>query len=172
VYLASRLIYVILDGTLIPIDRVAAHRPYYSGKHKRHGVNVQVLADGRGRLLWASAALPGSTHDLTAARRHGIIPALVKFGVACYADAAYRGAGSVVAVPFRRHPRRLSRNQEVVNRNHARNRAPGERAVATLKTWKVLTRLRCCPGRASAIIAAVRVFQTIEEQRHTDVSMA
>lgn len=36
VYLASRLIYVILDGTLIPIDRVAVDRPYYSGKHKRH----------------------------------------------------------------------------------------------------------------------------------------
>jgi len=33
---------------------------------------VQVLADTRGRLLWASPALPGSTHDLTAARRHGV----------------------------------------------------------------------------------------------------
>jgi DDE superfamily endonuclease len=43
---------VILDGTLIPIDRVAVDRPYYSGKHKRHGVNVQILADNRGRLLW------------------------------------------------------------------------------------------------------------------------
>jgi hypothetical protein len=165
VYLASRLTYVILDGTLIPIDRLAVDRPFYSGKHQRHGVNVQILADTRGRLLWASAALPGSTHDLTAARRHGVIAALVKFGVACYADAAYRGAGPVVAVPFRRHPRRLSRNQEAVNRNHARNRAPGERAVATLKSWRVLTRLRCCPSRATAIIAAIRVLQTIEEQR-------
>lgn len=164
VYLASRLIYVILDGTLIPIDRVAEDRPYYSGKHKRHGVNVQVLADTRGRLLWASPALPGATHDLTAARRHGIIHALTKFGVACYADAAYQGAGPVVAVPYRRRPRRLSRNQKIVNRNHARNRAPGERAVATLKTWKVLTKLRCCPRRATPIIAAIRVLQAIDDQ--------
>jgi hypothetical protein len=29
--------YVVLDGTLIPIDRVAADRPFYSGKHKKHG---------------------------------------------------------------------------------------------------------------------------------------
>lgn len=29
--------YVILDGTLLAIDRIAADRPYYSGKHKRHG---------------------------------------------------------------------------------------------------------------------------------------
>jgi hypothetical protein len=28
--------YVVLDGTLIAIDRVAADRPFYSGKHKRH----------------------------------------------------------------------------------------------------------------------------------------
>ena len=37
------LAYAILDGTLIPIDRVADQKPYYSGKHKRHGVNVQVI---------------------------------------------------------------------------------------------------------------------------------
>jgi hypothetical protein len=63
---AARLAYAILDGTLIPIDRVAADRPYYSGKHKRHGLNVQVVADPRGNLVWASPALPSSLHDLTA----------------------------------------------------------------------------------------------------------
>ncbi|QYC38071.1 hypothetical protein Nocox_02190 [Nonomuraea coxensis DSM 45129] len=64
---AGRLACTILDGTLIPIDRLADERPYYSGKYQRHGVNVQVLADPAGRLMWASPALPGATHDLTAA---------------------------------------------------------------------------------------------------------
>lgn len=50
--------FVILDGTLLPIDRIAADTPYYSGKHKRHGMNVQVLTDPFGRLFWASPALP------------------------------------------------------------------------------------------------------------------
>ncbi len=59
--------YVILDGTVLPIDRIAADRPYYSGKKKHHGMNVQVLADPAGRLLCASGALPGAVHDLTAA---------------------------------------------------------------------------------------------------------
>jgi hypothetical protein len=54
------LAYAILDGTLIPIDRVADQKPYYSGKHRRHAVNVQVIADAAGRLIWASAVLPGS----------------------------------------------------------------------------------------------------------------
>jgi hypothetical protein len=126
VYRASRQLWVILDGTLIPIDRVAEDQPYYSGKHKRHGVNVQVLADTRGRLLWASPAIPGATHDVSAARRHGVPAALTKFGVACYADNAYRAAGPTIAVPFRRRPRKLSVSQQKVNRNHAHNRAPGE----------------------------------------------
>ncbi len=64
---AARLAYAIVDGTLIPIDRVADQKPYYSGKDKRHGVNVQVLADPAGRLVWASPALPGAVHHLTAA---------------------------------------------------------------------------------------------------------
>lgn len=54
--------HVILDGTLLPIGRIAGARPFYSGKHKKHGMNAQVLADPFGRLLWASAALPGAVH--------------------------------------------------------------------------------------------------------------
>lgn len=42
---AAHKAYLILDGTLLPIDRIAADRPYYSGKHRRHGMNVQVLTD-------------------------------------------------------------------------------------------------------------------------------
>jgi hypothetical protein len=54
---------VVLDGTLIPADRVAADRPFYSGKHKKHGMNLQVIARPRGDILWVSGALPGSVHD-------------------------------------------------------------------------------------------------------------
>ena len=61
--------YVVLDGTLIPVDRVAADRPFYSGKHKKHGMNLQVIASPRGDILWVSGALPGSVHDKKAERR-------------------------------------------------------------------------------------------------------
>ncbi|MEU1885499.1 transposase family protein [Micromonospora sp. WMMD987] len=91
------LAYAILDGTLIPIDRVADQRPYYSGKHKRHGVNVQVIVDAVGRLVWASPALPGSAHDLTAARVHGIIDALASADVMTFADKTSDGRNCQVA---------------------------------------------------------------------------
>jgi hypothetical protein len=133
---AARLAYAILDGTLIPIDRVYDQKPYYSGKHKRHGVNVQVLADPAGRLIWTSPALPGAVHDLTAARTVGLIDALAAAKVETLADKAYQGAGGSIRTPFKRHHPRppLSRRQKAVNRAHAKLRALGERAVATLKT--------------------------------------
>lgn len=58
------LAYLVLDGTLIVTDRVRADRPYFSGKHRVHGLNVQVIASPDGTILWTSGAVPGSVHDL------------------------------------------------------------------------------------------------------------
>ena len=64
--------YVVLDGTLIPVDRVAADRPFFSGKHHCHGMNLQVISGPAGQLVWVSGALPGSVHDMKAAWIWGI----------------------------------------------------------------------------------------------------
>ena len=55
--------YVVLDGTLISVNQVAADRPFYSGKHKRHGMNLPVIASPVGEIRWVSGAWPGSVHD-------------------------------------------------------------------------------------------------------------
>ncbi|MGC0407541.1 hypothetical protein RKD31_000784 [Streptomyces sp. SAI-163] len=57
---ASTKAFTLLDGALLPIDRIAADRSFSSGKHKRRGMNAQVLADPSGRLLRASPTLPGT----------------------------------------------------------------------------------------------------------------
>lgn len=58
---------------------MAADRPYYSGKHRKRGMNVQVIPDPFGRLLCASSpALPGAGHDIRAARTRGILGALAR----------------------------------------------------------------------------------------------
>lgn len=41
----STTAFVILDGTLLPIDRIDPDRPFHSGKHKKHGMNVKVITD-------------------------------------------------------------------------------------------------------------------------------
>jgi DDE superfamily endonuclease/Helix-turn-helix of DDE superfamily endonuclease len=164
---AASKAFVILDGTLLSIDRVGMgsgrDRPYYSGKHQRHGMNVQVLADPAGRLIWASAALPGARHDMGAACEHGLIDALHTAGARVIADNGYRGSG--FTVPQRRRPRdpetgrrRLSRHQREVNSAHARQRGPGERANAQLKSWKIMRKIRCCPHRVTTLVQAVLVL--------------
>ncbi len=78
--------YVVVDGTLIPIDRVAADRPFYSGKHKRHGMNLQVIASPSGDILWVPGALPGSVHDKKAEWVWGVLAELGVAGLVTLAD--------------------------------------------------------------------------------------
>jgi len=82
--------HVTIDGTLIRTDRVrmpnpvSGHDLWYSGKHRAHGGNVQIVCDPTGFPVAISDAQPGSMHDLAAARATGFLGAL-------YAAAAPRG---------------------------------------------------------------------------------
>lgn len=157
--IASTKAFVILDGTLLPIDRIATDRPFYSGKHKKHGMNVQVITDPAGRLLWASPALPGAVHDIKAARTHGTIDALAKARVQCWADKGYRGSGGTIRLPYWGRWRMLSTGQQAVNRSHAEIRALVEQAMATLKTWRLLRKLRCSTTRITDLVKAVLTLE-------------
>jgi len=151
--------YVVLDGTLIPIDRVAADRPFYSGKHKKHGMNLQVIASPDGDILWVSGALPGSVHDKKAEWIWGVLDELEAAGLVTLADKGYRGS-SHAKIPY--IGKNKPESQKQANRAHARLRAPGERANAQLKTWRILRKLRCCPWRAGQLARAIHVLQIRE----------
>jgi hypothetical protein len=152
--------YLVLDGTLIPIDRLAADTPFYSGKYRRHGMNLQVIATPNGDIVWVSGALPGSTHDLTAARIRGIVRELEKAGLIVLADKGYHGAGEPLITPYKGKNKPAS--QKEANRSHARLRGPGERANAQLKNWRILRKLRCCPHKAGRLAKAIHVLQDHE----------
>ena len=115
-----------------------------------------------------SPALPCAVHDLTAARTHGIIEVLTSAEMMTFADKGYQGAWGSVRMPFKRRRFRpkLSRRQKTVIRPTRRSAARGERAIATLKTWKILTKLRCCPRRATAIVQAILVLHHVEANRY------
>jgi DDE superfamily endonuclease/Helix-turn-helix of DDE superfamily endonuclease len=151
--------YVVADGTLVAIDRVAADRPFYSGKHKRHGMNLQVIASPDGEILWVSGALPGSVHDKKAEWVWGVPDELEAAGLIVLADKGYQGA-AYAKVPYR--GKNKPQSQKDANRAHAKLRAPGERANAQLKSWKILRKLRCCPWKAGKIAKAIHVLQMQE----------
>ncbi|GGL88621.1 hypothetical protein GCM10012279_02810 [Micromonospora yangpuensis] len=80
-------------------------------------VRQAVVTDPAGGLVWASSALPGAVHDLTAARTVGLVDALTSSDVMTFADKGYQGAGGTIRTPFKRHRHRprLSRRQKAVN---------------------------------------------------------
>ena len=151
--------YVVVDGTLIAIDRVAADRPFYSGKHRRHGMNLQVIAGPSGDILWVSGALPGSVHDKRAEWIWGVLAELEAAGLIVLADKGYQGAAHA-KVPYK--GKNKPQSQKDANKAHAQLRSPGERANAQLKTWRILRKLRCCPWRAGQLAKAIHVLQIRE----------
>ncbi|SEF29740.1 DDE superfamily endonuclease, partial [Amycolatopsis pretoriensis] len=175
--------HVILDGTLIPCDRVAATtiktkgtnrgatvHLWYSGKHRSFGGNIQFLATADGFPLWVSPVLPGSRNDLSAARDLGITGALTAAaaaGLPTLADKAYHAAGIGIRTPVKKTAGQplLGPRQRVYNLLQSRARALGERAMAILKTrWSALHRISLCPKRIGAIVQAALVLTHHEHQ--------
>jgi hypothetical protein len=155
----------VLDGTLIATDRCASAPagyegrnpdPYYSGKHHRHGVNVQGVVGPGGELLYLGDARCGSTHDTTAARADGIIEAAAEADIELIADLGYHGLGQTVRTPIKRKPGRgLSPRDQRANREHASVRCQGERGFAQLKAYKVLRRVRISPCRITTLARSI-----------------
>ncbi len=155
---------VCLDGTLIATTRSSAlseagHDLWYSGKHKRHGGNIQVLTGPTGYPEWVSDVEPGSVHDITAARVHAfpaLYPAAAQ-GLPTLTDKGYTGAGIGILVPIK--GRNLAPDNQARNQLISALRAPAERANALLKrTWKALERITLDPWRVGAITAAALVL--------------
>ena len=122
-------------------------------------MNLQVIASPTGNLIWVSGVLPGAVHDSKAAWIWGIERELAAVGLVTLADKGYQGARHALT-PYKGKSKPESQKQ--ANKAHAKLRAPGERANAQLKGWKILRKLRCCPWRAGQITKAILILQTRE----------
>jgi hypothetical protein len=104
--------------------KTGGQRAFYSGKHKRHGLNVQTVCSPDGELLWAAAPLPGATVDITAARKAQIAEILTSL-IGVLADLGYLGWDEEV-ITGRRKPRGREaspRDQQIEPRPSLSNQA-------------------------------------------------
>ncbi|MEU0344632.1 transposase family protein [Streptomyces bobili] len=164
---------VLIDGTLVRTQRRTgkADRRNYSGKHRSHGLHFLAMTDEKGRLIWISAARPGRTHDNTAARHDHILAHLRAVGLGALADLGFRGLDNDIRDPVivtgyiatRTH--KLTPGQKEANRVLAIGRAPVEHGFAHLKNWRVLTKLRTDPARATRLLRALLVLTNLEINR-------
>ncbi|MGI5328351.1 transposase family protein [Actinomadura nitritigenes] len=122
--------------TLIAIDRAAADRPHYSGKHHHHRANLQVITAPASALPWVSRPVRGSVHDPTAARIRSFILPSAATGLPVLADKPHQGTGAHVLTPCKGHDK--PEPHKDAKRAHAKPRAPAEQANTQLKSRRML----------------------------------
>jgi hypothetical protein len=168
--------YLILDGTLVSSDRCAEKKTskrgkeidtWYSGKAHAPAGNVQALAAPGGVPLWVSDVLPGSTHDVTAAREL-VLPQARPYlkDLPFLADSGYEGAGAGVLVPVKK-PRRgeLDINTRTRNALLRSLRYQGERGFALMsQRWRVLQRITVSPTTIGDIAKSALVLTQFEHK--------
>jgi hypothetical protein len=168
--------YLILDGTLVASDRCADKKTsrkgkeidkWYSGKAHHAAGNVQALAAPGGVPLWVSDVLPGSTHDLTAARElvlPGARPYLKDLPI--LADSGYEGAGAGVHVPVRK-PHRGELDTDTKTRNALLRslRYQGERGFALMsQRWRAMQHVSVSPTTIGDITKSALVLVQFEHK--------
>jgi hypothetical protein len=167
--------HLILDGTIISCDRLDEAKiskkgkeidAWYSGKTRAFGGNLQALMDPDGIPLWISDVLPGSVHDLTAAREMVLaILWLYSKDMPVLADGGYVGAGCGVLtpVPQREDGIPLHADQRTYNKLLRGLRCLGERGFALLtERWKALEHVTISPRRITQIARGALVLVHFE----------
>ena len=143
------------DGTIAPTRDRAAIPDLFPGKAGYPGMNLQIAATPGGRVA-ATGAVPvhGARHDAHAFQASGLknLPAA--------ADPGYTGVDGIAIVPFRTPPGgRLHDSQAASSKEPSGIRAAAERAVASVKTWRMLSeeggRYRAPISKYGEMLAAV-----------------
>jgi hypothetical protein len=166
-----------LDGTVVRTDRCQVPGPngadlWWSGKHKWHGGNIQVLSDTDGFPVWVSGVRPGREHDTTCAKAATeLMPALAQAaseGMPTLTDLGYEGlSGPALRMPVKKLKGvNLDEAQQQYNLLIRGVHAVAERANSLLKTtFKALRRVSVCPWRIGAIAKAALVLLHLEHGR-------
>lgn len=174
---AAGATHVNLDGTLVHTDRVATLGPngadlWWSGKHKDHGGNIQVLSHPDGFPAWVSDVRPGREHDTTCAKNAtDLLPALefydAEYHIPTLTDLGYLNLSTAI-----RHPHKKPKGAELTEKQSTYNKviravhAPAERANALLKeTFAALQLVSLSPTRIGAIAKAALVLLHLEHGR-------
>lgn len=172
--------HLIMDGTLTSIDRVSEKKTsvkgreidaWYSGKVHAFAANLQALMTPGGFPIWVSDALPGSTHDVTAAREQvlaTIRPYLKDMPL--LADSGYEGAGIGVHVPVKQPADGRDLDVDTRTRNALLRslRCLGERGFALLEQrWRTLQHVSLSPSRVGDLAKAALVLTHVEHGKIT-----
>jgi len=125
----------LVDGTLWPCWSWEDAPEMWAGKYKTTGHGSLIIGDEFGNIIFVSDPAPGCDHDMK--KLKGEVKEILELAGAVIADKGFQGSGYVT-------PAKKPEDRELYLREHEYNnqissiRSPIERAVAHLKTWKIL----------------------------------
>src|SRR6266513_4309718 len=134
---ATRGAIALVDGTLWPCWSWDGERELWSGKYKTTGHGSLIIVNLYGRILFVSEPVPGNQHDMAKLKGSGC-EMILRLAGGVIGDKGFIGTGYITT------PVRKPEDRELYIREHDYNnqvnslRSPVERAVASLKKWRIL----------------------------------
>ncbi|WP_239342393.1 transposase [Frankia sp. CiP3] len=115
----------LIDGTLVPTFNWKHRTDLLSGKHRRHGVTIQLFVDLHGRLICASLAFPGSWHDIHCFREAGLVDVVAHAGGGRgIGDLGYGGEREAVSTPIKKKSKKDLADVEKDSTQSSQNPSP------------------------------------------------
>src|SRR5512135_2910782 len=134
---ATRDVIALVDGTLWPCWSWDGESKLWSGKYKTTGHGSLIITNLRGRITFVSEPVTGNRHDMAKLKGSDVEKILKKAG-GVFGDKGLIGT-DYITTPIRKPQcRGLLQWEYEWNNQVSSFRAPVERAVATLKTWRIL----------------------------------
>jgi DDE superfamily endonuclease/Helix-turn-helix of DDE superfamily endonuclease len=134
---ATRGAIALVDGTLWPCWSWKGESKLWSGKYKTTGHGSLIVTNLQGRITFVSEPVTGNRHDMAKLAGSDVERILKKAG-GVFGDKGFIGT-DYITTPIRKPQyRKLLQWEHGWNNQVSSFRAPVERAVATLKTWRIL----------------------------------
>lgn len=134
---ATRDAVALVDGSLWPCWSWDGKDQLWAGKYKTTGHGSLIVTNLQGRITFVSDPVTGNHHDMAKLAGSDVEKVLRQAG-GVIGDKGFIGT-DFITTPFRKPTSRgLLEWEQEWNRQVSSLRAPVERAIATLKTWRVL----------------------------------
>ena len=134
---AARDVIALVDGTLWPCWSWDGESKLWSGKYKTTGHGSLIVTNLQGRITFVSEPVTGNEHDMAKLKGSDAEKILKEAG-GVFGDKGFIGT-DYITTPIRKPEcRELLQWEHEWNNQVSSFRAPVERAIATLKTWRIL----------------------------------
>lgn len=134
---ATRDAIALVDGTLWPCWSWEGERQLWAGKYKTTGHGSLIITTLTGRITFVSEPVTGNKHDMAKLKGSECEMILRQAG-GVFGDKGFIGTDYIVTPVRKPKGRELYMREREYNNQVSSFRAPVERAVATLKTWRIL----------------------------------